>query len=611
MGKKSKQVNQVKQGSNISVSIITVTQLKRHNTICITADLINDQTYENIIQWVIVEGSKNISDAKENEQKIEVLRKICKVKIDYIPYTGEHLGQLRNLGNQRCDGDITVCMDDDDYYPPTRVEHAVKMLKNSKYLIAGCSGKYLYDYTLKKFICFKQYAPYHSTNDCMAWKKEYLLSNKHDPLKDNAEESSFTKEFKNEMVQLDPKHSIVQSSHNMNTFDKKEIVLLSSIGIYPLGTAVNDNVTSYIPKKYYERYLKLFDTDIPKKVCEYDIVYFTGKTSIEWNPTDGSLGGSEQAIVNITKEWVRFGKKVIVYGNVPNCELHGVDYREWKEFDYSAIYKVIILWRHAGVNGLLHIPVKAEKLYVDLHDNFYTFRFDYERYSNRIDKIFFKSNFHLECYQKFFKESLPKDKYSIILNGIRMSDFSKKPSGVIRNPYRFCYCSCYTRGLQEILEHLWPIIFHNQPLAELHVYYGMNGVSDEEFKAKMLRLLSQPGVMDHSRQPMDIIIREKWTSTFHLYPTDCDGEIDCISIRESLLTGCIPILSNLGVFKERHGLHFELNKSDPESYKNIAKTLLYIMSEKPEILENARNELLESDTILNWNEVANEWLKFV
>ena len=41
-------------------------------------------------------------------------------------------------------------MDDDDYYFPTRVEHAVQMLSKSKNLIAGCSEKYMFSYELNK-----------------------------------------------------------------------------------------------------------------------------------------------------------------------------------------------------------------------------------------------------------------------------------------------------------------------------------------------------------------------------------------------------------------------------------------------------------------------------
>jgi len=77
-------------------------------------------------------------------------------------------------------------------------------------------------------------------------------------------------------------------------------------------------------------------------------------------------------------------------------------------------------------------------------------------------------------------------------------------------------------------------------------------------KQYMAMLMSQPGVMDHGRVSSHLVAREKWRSTFHLYVTDTDAEIDCISIKESLATGCIPLLSKFGVFPEREGFHFEV-----------------------------------------------------
>jgi hypothetical protein len=110
------------------------------------------------------------------------------------------LGELRNRGNTTCTGDITVCMDDDDFYPIDRVEHAVERLEGSKAKIAGCSAVLIYDYFLDKLYKFKPFGPNHSTNNCMAWKKEYLKDNKHDSTKEMAEESSFTKAFTETMV---------------------------------------------------------------------------------------------------------------------------------------------------------------------------------------------------------------------------------------------------------------------------------------------------------------------------------------------------------------------------------------------------------------------------
>ena len=112
-----------------TVSIITITQLKRFECLTILIDLIKAQTYSNIIEWVIVEGSKVESDAEINKKNIyEFINKIepeLKFKIIYVEREKSvKLGELRNIGNRKCQGDITVCMDDDDYYPPSRVSHA-------------------------------------------------------------------------------------------------------------------------------------------------------------------------------------------------------------------------------------------------------------------------------------------------------------------------------------------------------------------------------------------------------------------------------------------------------------------------------------------------------
>ena len=612
MGKKSKNVK-VKQES--TVSIITINQLKRQETIKVCLEHVFNQTYKNIIEWVIVEGSSNLEDCLENEKNIILLKEKFD-KIIYIPgyttdssginvFNNNKLGALRNLGNCACKGNITVVFDDDDYYPPTRVSHAVEMLSDSKCLIAGCSGKYLYDYCLQRMYTFKPFGPNHSTNDCMAWKKEYLLENSHDPTKEMAEEASWTKSFENPMVQLDPRHVIVSSSHYQNTFNKREICVFACIGIYPNANSIE--IGNLLPKKYLERYKELYN--VPSE-SEYDIVYFTGGTSIEWDPSDQSLGGSEQAVVNLAQEWTKLGKRVAVYGKLKNGgNLNGIDYLDWKTFDFDKNYQTVILWRLAGINCMLQFPVKTKNLFVDLHDNIYTFRFDYNRWSHKIDRIFFKSEYHLECYETELGK-LDPSKAVIIPNGIRVEQFNKEPAGILRNPYRFCYCSCYTRGLVEILMYIWPFIYKYEPRAEFHVYYGMVHVQDPNFKEQMAILLSQPGVMDHGRQPMDLVIREKWQSTFHLYITDTTGEIDCISIRESLVSGCIPLLSNFGVFAKREGLRFKLDRTDQQSYLNISQGILNLL-QKPDFIYMCRNRFKDSSTIVTWEQIAKEWIKLI
>ena len=135
----------------------------------------------------------------------------------------------------------------------------------------------------------------------------------------------------------------------------------------------------------------------------------------------------------------------------------------------------------------------------------------------------------------------------------------------------------------------------------------MDYLFDENYKSYLKLLLSEHGVMDHGRQSMDMIIREKYLSTFHIYLNNCIGEIDCISIKESLITGCIPIISTFGVFKERHGLQYEWNPNNDDLCSLIAKDIISKMNDS-NFINTTKNILMNSSTIINWLEVSQLWL---
>ena len=251
------------------VSLITVTQFARFECLQTLYDLIQLQTYNHILEWVIVEGSSNPEDGLKNKINVQTLinyhynknndNKIArKFEIVYINYSGQKLSDLRNLGNESCKGDIIVCMDDDDYYPPERVQHAVESLENSPCLIAGCSDIYMYEYFLERLYKCKGFHQYHSTNNVMAFKREYLQKYRHAPGLSMAEESSFTNHFTVPMVQLNAKKCVIVSSHNFNTFSKREMCISSSLGTHPIlneekGFSDYRDITQYIPAKIFNR----------------------------------------------------------------------------------------------------------------------------------------------------------------------------------------------------------------------------------------------------------------------------------------------------------------------------------------------------------------------
>jgi len=160
------------------------------------------------------------------------------------------LGKKRNLMHSFCKGDIIVYMDDDDYYPPERISHAVEMLeKNKNYLIAGSSELHIYFRKQNKIYQCGPYRENHSTAACFAFRKELLLQTSYDETACLAEETQFLKNYTIPMIQLNILKTILVFSHCQNSFDKN--MLLES----PLESRVTEspyNVKDFVKDKFME-----------------------------------------------------------------------------------------------------------------------------------------------------------------------------------------------------------------------------------------------------------------------------------------------------------------------------------------------------------------------
>ena len=118
-----------------------------------------------------------------------------------------------------------MAMDDDDYYPPERIAHAVSMLQSHpKALCAGASEIYIYFKHITQMVQFGPYGPNHATAGTFAFKRELLKNNAYDEKASLAEEKSFLKDYTVPFVQLEPKKTILVFSHIHNTFDKKKLL---------------------------------------------------------------------------------------------------------------------------------------------------------------------------------------------------------------------------------------------------------------------------------------------------------------------------------------------------------------------------------------------------
>lgn len=207
--------NKIKLPKQPFVSICMPT-FNRRPFIPIIIKCFENQTYpKDKMEWIIIDdGTDKIED---------LVAHIPQVK--YFKYDEKMtLGKKRNLSNEKAKGDIIVYMDDDDYYPPDRVKHAVERLRDSKALCAGSSEMNIYFKHINKMYTFGPYGPNHATAATFAFKKELLQKTRFDESSSVAEEKKFLKDYTIPFVQLDTKKSILVFSHNQNSFDKKELL---------------------------------------------------------------------------------------------------------------------------------------------------------------------------------------------------------------------------------------------------------------------------------------------------------------------------------------------------------------------------------------------------
>jgi len=169
------------------------------------------------MEWIIVDdGTDKIKDLIETSNIPQIRYFEIENKIA--------LGAKRNYMHKHVRGSIIVYMDDDDYYPPERVSHAVEMLsKDEKVLCAGASEIYLYFKTMGKMIQAGPYGPNHATAGTFAFKTKMLDDTKYNDDAALAEEREFLKNYTIPFVQLDPLKTILVFSHEHNTFDKREM----------------------------------------------------------------------------------------------------------------------------------------------------------------------------------------------------------------------------------------------------------------------------------------------------------------------------------------------------------------------------------------------------
>jgi len=376
------------------------------------------------------------------------------------------------------------------------------------------------------------------------------------------------------------------------------------------NTKANPLIINTIREKFYSKV----------NTSGKDVVYYCGpgshlKFSNPWNPMSKQLGGSEEAVINLSNELSKCGYNVTVY-----CVLEGtskkygnVMYRPYYEWIPKDLQDITIIWRDPSNCDK---SINSQFKFLDLHDVL-----DY-RWLKELDpmiRIMTKSKYHQEVLKLNELDVIP-DRNIVVPNGI----FTIDPC-VEKVKNLMVSTSSPDRCLRALLRAL-PLIRKEVPDAEIHWAYGFkSGISKggmesnartknwvEETKEIMR---NTAGFKDLGRLSQVEITELYKKADVFIYPTRFP-EIDCISLTKAMAAGCIPVCTPSGAIAEKLGINDQCAKLKNE-------ILDYSLEEGPEfdnfvkatiaILKNPRPNRADiskyANEKYNWSIIAQQWIK--
>lgn len=364
-------------------------------------------------------------------------------------------------------------------------------------------------------------------------------------------------------------------------------------------------------------YAQMRHKHIPPRMWEDDeIAILCGPGFEQWSPKsiEKGIGGSEEAVIYLSKELAAKGWKVTVFASpdADEGEYDGVRYENYYKLNPEDYFNHLILWRGIGFADIK--PRVRGKTLLWLHDMPNVPDFTMERLE-QIDKIAVLSEFHREQIKGYDNEKfvrLPDDKFLLTRNGIPDLGITTWKG----DPHRICYVSSPDRGLIYLLKN-WKIVKESVPSAELHVYYGFemydfihrNNPAKREFKARIMELMKQEGITFHGRVGHKELAQEMNKCGIWAYPTDFT-EISCISGMKAQAVGAVPVVTNFAALKEtvKNGIKVDVDIQEKEGQKKYFAALIDLLKH-PKKQEELR-DLAWAQSYFSWENIAGQWNGF-
>lgn len=228
-----------------TISIVTPTY-NRRKFIPWLIKCIKEQSYPaERIEWLVFDdGTDRVRDLLEPHMKSMNIRY-------FTSDTKMNIGAKRNRLHKEARGEVIVVFDDDDYYPPQRISHAITRLRQAKTQLVGSSRNHLFFTDDKSIWEVGPYAPNHGTFGTFAFTKKLAKETECDESVTFAEEVSFTKRYSIPLGQLDPMKTMLVLCHTENTFNKSKLRNEGSPVVKRISVKINAVIKNKEMRDFY------------------------------------------------------------------------------------------------------------------------------------------------------------------------------------------------------------------------------------------------------------------------------------------------------------------------------------------------------------------------
>ena len=358
---------------------------------------------------------------------------------------------------------------------------------------------------------------------------------------------------------------------------------------------------------------------IKKESSGKDLVIYAGFTELPWSPSYAEkkgVGGSEEAVLNLSREWAKLGWNVTVYCNTGNTGevSEGVTYKPFWMWNYRDKQDVVILWRTPTP---CDYDINATKILVDLHDVIPAGEFTAPRLA-KIYKVMVKTNFHRSLFP-----NIPDDKICVVPNGQNFDLFEQKAK---KDQYLIVNTSSPDRSM-DVLPKLFKKVKERVPQARCQWAYGfdvfdkvhINHSAMMKWKEDTVKAMEEAGIENLGRLSQKECAKLYLKANVLAYPTEF-AEIDCITVKKAQACGAKPVTTDFGALEEsvQYGVKIHSEKTKDtwcapnqfhfglENEEAQNKWVDAIVKELQTPIED-RSEMKEWTKKFSWNKIAKSW----